>query len=145
MEDSKQYILDAQIGFLLRRAYQRHTAIFQEHIPDDHLTSAQFAVLVTVQKLHTASLVQISQQTAIDHATLRDIVSRLKKRGLVKVEQSKQDRRQKLVSLEKEGTLLVEKTIPVALQVTELTLAPLTECEHVAALHILQKLSLTND
>ena len=36
----QNYALDEQVGFLLRRAYQRHTAIFQEHIPDQHLTSA---------------------------------------------------------------------------------------------------------
>ncbi|ANA14606.1 MULTISPECIES: MarR family winged helix-turn-helix transcriptional regulator [Acetobacter] len=140
-KSEQNYALDEQVGFLLRRAYQRHTAIFQEHIPDQHLTSAQFAVLVTTHKLGQASLVQISHEAAIDHATLRDIVSRLKKRGLLKVEQSKQDRRQKLVSLMPEGEQLLHETTPVARQVTDITLSPLNECEQIAVLHILQKLS----
>ncbi|MDT8870283.1 MarR family transcriptional regulator [Komagataeibacter rhaeticus] len=75
------YDLDRQIGYLLRRAYQRHTTIFQHEIPDDRLTSAQFATMITIHRLEAAPLVQISAMAGIDHATLRDIVTRLRKRG----------------------------------------------------------------
>ena len=138
------YALEKQIGHLLRRAYQRHTAIFQREIPDVELTSVQFAVMTAIRKLGTAPIVQISHETAIDHATLRDVVSRLKKRGLVQIVQDKADRRQRLVSITPEGKALIEATIPVAKQVTELTLAPLDECERVAALHILTKLAISD-
>ena len=135
------YALDMQIGHLLRRAYQRHTAIFQKEIADDRLTSVQFATMVAIGQLGNAPLVQISHATAIDHATLRDIVARLKERGLLRVVQDKADRRQRLVSLSAEGEKLLDATIPAAHAVTELTLAPLDACERIAALQVLKKLA----
>ncbi|NHN87962.1 MarR family winged helix-turn-helix transcriptional regulator [Acetobacter conturbans] len=139
------YDLEQQIGYLLRRAYQRHTSIFQKEISDEHLTSVQFAVMVTVQKLGSAPLVQISHETAIDHATLRDIVSRLKKRDLIKVIQDSADRRQKLVSITSAGKTLLEVAIPAARDITEETLSPLTPCERLAALEVLKKLAVSSD
>ncbi|ATU71512.1 MarR family transcriptional regulator [Komagataeibacter rhaeticus] len=145
MVDIVDYDLDRQIGYLLRRAYQRHTTIFQHEIPDDRLTSAQFATMITIHRLEAAPLVQISAMAGIDHATLRDIVTRLRKRGLLDVIQDRQDRRQRIVSLTAEGRMLVENTIPSAIEVTERTLAPLDMCERVAALHILSKLAFSEE
>lgn len=145
MSHDADYELCNQIGYLLRRAYQRHTIIFQREIPDDRLTSAQFATMVTVHRLKEAPLVQISAATGIDHATLRDIVMRLRKRGLLNIVQDRNDRRQRIVSLTAEGLALVESTIPSAADVTARTLAPLDECERIAALHILKKLAFFED
>ncbi|GBQ35388.1 winged helix-turn-helix transcriptional regulator [Gluconacetobacter azotocaptans] len=135
------YDLSAQIGHLLRRAYQRHTALFQETIPDDRLTAVQFAVLVAIRDEQPAPLIHIGRTTAIDHATLRGIVARLKERQLVDIHNDTADRRQRIVSLTPQGEELVRTHIPEALHITELTLAPLNECERVAAMHILRKLA----
>ncbi|MFP5406499.1 MAG: MarR family transcriptional regulator, partial [Gammaproteobacteria bacterium] len=43
-----EYRFTEQIGHLLRRAYQRHVAIFKETVPDSQLTAAQFVVLCAV-------------------------------------------------------------------------------------------------
>ena len=43
------YALDEQVGFLLRRATQRHLAIFARQIPT--LTSTQFAALAKLYQL----------------------------------------------------------------------------------------------
>ena len=43
------YRFTDQVGHLLRRAYQRHVAIFQETVPDAQLTAAQFVVLCAVR------------------------------------------------------------------------------------------------
>ncbi|MBB2161962.1 MarR family winged helix-turn-helix transcriptional regulator [Gluconacetobacter sacchari] len=135
------YVLSDQIGHLLRRAYQRHTAIFQSTIPDDKLTSVQFAVLTTVRDHPGSPLVLIARLTAIDHATLRDIVLRLKRRGLLLIAPDQDDRRQRLVSLSTEGQKLVDSVIPDAQRITELTLANLSACERLAAIEVLKKLS----
>ena len=39
------YQVTEQIGHLLRKAYQRHTAIFQQNACDAQLTSIQFVTL----------------------------------------------------------------------------------------------------
>ncbi|MBS1089830.1 MarR family winged helix-turn-helix transcriptional regulator [Gluconobacter wancherniae] len=145
MSNVMDYELGNQIGYLLRRAYQRHTNIFQNEIPDDRLTSAQFATMVTIYQHPNLPLVQICAATGIDHATLRDIVMRLRKRGLLSIVQDRNDRRQRIVSLTAEGFALVESTIPSAADVTARTLAPLDECERIAALHILKKLAFFED
>jgi len=47
-QDAPAYALDQQVGFLLRQAQQRHTAIFARLMPDD-VTPTQWA---TLAKLH---------------------------------------------------------------------------------------------
>ena len=54
--NDKDYVLDDQVGHLLRRAHQRHTSIFQEHIGDSQLTPLQFAALVKLSDLGEVSL-----------------------------------------------------------------------------------------
>ena len=41
--DDQDYLLQEQVGFILRKAHQRHVAIFAVHIAD--LTPPQFAAL----------------------------------------------------------------------------------------------------
>ena len=43
------YRVTDQVGHLLRRAYQRHTAIFQSVVPANKLSAAQFVVLCAVR------------------------------------------------------------------------------------------------
>ncbi len=45
------YLLEQQAGHLLRRAHQRHTAIFQEIQGDSQLTPLQFAALVKLRDI----------------------------------------------------------------------------------------------
>ena len=137
------YDLNKQIGHLLRRAYQRHTHLFQTAIPDEHLTSVQLAVIATIFREGERSLMYIGRVTAIDHATLRGISLRLKQRGLIRIRSNPDDRRERLVSLTKEGEEAVRLYIPQAAHVTELTLEPLDPCERIAALHVLRKLAGT--
>lgn len=134
------YRLTDQIGHLLRRAYQRHTTIFQAIIPDDRLTAVQFAVLVTLRDDQGISLTWIGRMTGIDPATLRGIVARLLERQLIVIENNPDDRRERLISLSSAGSELVEACVPNAFEISEKTVAPLNECERIAAIFILKKL-----
>ena len=60
------YLFSDQIGHLLRRVYQRHTALFQQFIPDSQLTAAQFVVLCSVRDNGASSLVDLVKSTVID-------------------------------------------------------------------------------
>ena len=53
------YHFSDQIGHLLRRVYQRHTALFQQYIPDSQLTAAQFVVLCSVRDNSGSSLADL--------------------------------------------------------------------------------------
>ena len=68
-EGGGAYVLEEQAGHLLRRAHQRHTAIFQENIPDGQLTPLQFAALVKLHDLGEVSQNQLGRLIAMDAAT----------------------------------------------------------------------------
>jgi DNA-binding MarR family transcriptional regulator len=78
--------------------------------------------------------------TAVDQATIRGIVDRLKARDLISLEPDPQDRRKVICSLTDGGLRLVQETVPRAAQISELTLSKLNPAERVAVLFLLRKL-----
>jgi len=137
---SGNYDFSEQVGHLLRRAYQRHTALFQQFIPDTQLTAAQFVVLCAVRDCGACSLSHIVKKTAIDQATIRGVIDRLKVRQLVVVRHDEKDRRKVLVSLTDEGAELVETMQPFALDITEKTFEGFNPAERMALLYLLNKM-----
>ena len=140
MTEEKSYFFDQQIGHLLRRAYQRHTALFQHFIPDSQLTAAQFVVLCFVRDYPGCSLVEIVKATVIDQATVRGVVDRLKQRNLLEVKLDAQDRRKVVINLTPIGSALVAEMEPFAKQITESTYGSLTHAERVALDFLLKKM-----
>jgi DNA-binding MarR family transcriptional regulator len=134
------YDFHDQIGHLLRRAYQRHVAIFQEAIPDSQLTAAQFVALSAVKESRGCSLNDIVKTTAIDQATIRGVVERLKARALVEVTQDPSDGRKLVVNATPQGEALIDATVPFAAEVTERTYGALNPGERVALQYLLRKM-----
>ena len=137
---SENYDFSEQVGHLLRRAYQRHTALFQQIIPDTQLTAAQFVVLCSIRDSGACSLSQIVKQTAIDQATIRGVIDRLKARKFVSVRHDEMDRRKVLVSLTEAGQSLVESMVPFAFEITEKTFNGFNPAERMALLYLLNKM-----
>ncbi|MGH8779398.1 MarR family winged helix-turn-helix transcriptional regulator [Paraburkholderia sp.] len=138
--DASGYEFSEQIGHLLRRAYQRHLAIFSQTIDDPQLTAVQFAVLSANRRLGPSSMSDLGKATAIDGATVRGIIERLQARGLVELQANPDDRRKSVVELTARGRTLLEQTTPTAARISELTMADLNAVERVAVLHLLRKL-----
>ena len=134
-----------QVGHLLRRAYQCHVAIFQQTIKNFQLTAAQFAVLCTVREQISCSLSEIVGVTAIDQATVRGIIERLKLRKLITVSHNPDDRRKVSVSMTDDGMTVIEQTIPVVEQISEMTFNGLNPAERVALLYLLRKMLELDD
>ncbi len=135
------YRFTDQIGHLLRRAYQRHVAIFQETVPDAQLTAAQFVVLCAVRDRGRCQVNEIVDATAIDEASVRGIVERLKWRQLVTATHEVGDARRMEVALTPAGASLVEQTVPIAEQITELTFGDLDPVERAKLVALLRKIS----
>lgn len=140
-EAPPDYDFSEQVGHLLRRAYQRHVAIFQQVIPDSRLTGAQFSVLCALRDHGAISMSEICRETAIDQATVRGIVERLKARNLVTTSADAVDRRKVIVALDRTGETLLDEVIPAAHRISELTVDSLNSAERVALLYLLRKLS----
>lgn len=135
------YHFSEQIGHLLRRAYQRHVAIFQAAIPDSDLTAAQFVTLCAVKEQQSCSLNDIVKATAIDQATIRGVVERLKARSLIVVSPDPLDGRKLLVRTTPEGLALIDQSIPFAKQVSEQTFGGLNPAERVAIVYLLKAMT----
>jgi DNA-binding MarR family transcriptional regulator len=62
------YILDEQIGFILRQVWQRHATIFSREI-GINLTPTQWAALAKLTETGPCSQNQLGRLTAMDVAT----------------------------------------------------------------------------
>lgn len=134
------YALEHQVGHLLRRAHQRHTAIFQDGIGEPQLTPTQFAALVKIKELGPISQNQLGRLTAMDPATIQGVIQRLAARGLIERMPDSNDRRLTLLGLSPKGRNVVQSAIAHAIAITESTLAPLSAAERPVFLALLRKL-----
>ena len=134
-----KYVLDDQIGYVLRRVSQRHLALFSEAIPE--VTTTQFAVLARLAEKGPQSQNHLGRETAMDAATIKGVVDRLVRQGLVETTADPEDRRRLIVALSEAGTRLFSDRIPTALSISARTLEPLTKEEQRQFLDLLARLA----
>ena len=134
------YVFSEQIGYLMRRAYQRHLAIFQQHACDPQLTAVQLSTLCALRDNGPSSQTELVRVTGVDQATIRGIIDRLKARGLLKLSPGKDDGRKVIAELTPQGAALIAEMVPHAHAITERTLDRLNPAERVALLFLLRKL-----
>lgn len=132
----RPYVLEAQIGHLLRRAHQRHVAVFQRIMGADAPTPTQFAVLFKLHAEQELSQNQLGRLTAMDPATVKGVVARLEERGLVGRLPDPDDQRRVKLRLTEAGHAMMTGLIERATAVSAATLAPLSreESERLVAL-----------
>ena len=134
------YVLEEQVGHLLRRAHQRASAIFAGLIGKDGLTPVQYAALVKIRDLGNVTQNHLGRLIATDPATINGVVSRLEERSLIARQQDPENRRRVLWRLTAEGTALVDRVIPVGERISRETLSPLSEEERAIFLEFLHRL-----
>ena len=120
---SGKYVLDEQIGYVLRRVTQRHLALFSDSIPQ--VTTVQFAVLARLVEMGPQSQNLLGRAVAMDAATAKGVVDRLARQGLVETCPDPGDKRRLTVALTGAGAALFGATVAEALTVSERTLEPL--------------------
>ena len=133
------YVLDEQIGFILRMVSQRHAAIFARDIGAS-LTPTQWAALSKLAETGPCSQNQLGRLTAMDVATIKGVIDRLTARGLTETGPDPDDGRRLLVSLSRAGQQLAEKIAPNAIAISKETLAPLDAKERETLFTLLNKL-----
>ncbi len=136
---SPVYRLDEQIGFILRQAYQRNSVLFTEQFADE-LTPTQWAAIAKLGEVGGCSQNHLGRLIAMDAATVKGVVDRLMKRGLVESAPNATDRRRLLLTLSAAGRKAFEKGAARAQQVSLSTLKPLKSTEQAALLRLLKRL-----
>lgn len=137
---SDDYKLDDQVGYLLRLASQRHAAIFQGLSPEG-LTAMQFAALVRLGEHGELSQNRLGRLAAMDVATIKGVVDRLRQKGLVEVAPDPGDRRRTLIRLSARAQALLGEIHAKGREISEETLAPLSAEEQAHFLELLGKLT----
>jgi DNA-binding MarR family transcriptional regulator len=133
------YVLDEQIGFILRQVSQRHAAIFTRDIGAE-LTPTQWAALAKLAETGPCSQNQLGRLTAMDVATIKGVIDRLTARGLTETSSDPEDGRRLRVSLTRAGQQLVDKVASNALAISRETLTPLDPRERELFVALLEKL-----
>lgn len=134
------YALDAQIGFVLRRAHQRHTALFAARMIGG-LTPTQFAALSRLAEGGACSQNELGRQTAMDVATIKGVVDRLRARGLVASHPDALDRRRSAIALTEAGRALIGPAQQAGRAITEATFGELTPAERETLLGLLRRIA----
>jgi DNA-binding MarR family transcriptional regulator len=136
----ERYILDDQVGFVLRQAQQRHTTIFAAEMIES-LTPTQWAALAKLWECGTCSQNHLGRLTAMDAATIKGVIDRLTARGFTTVRPDPRDGRRLLVSLTPTGSDLYDRAAPIAALITEKTLEPLDKNERSMLAALLRRLA----
>lgn len=139
-DETESYLLDEQVGFRLRLAMQRHTAIFMARIPDG-LTQTQFAAMAKLHEVGPCSQNHLGRLISLDAATIKGVVDRLQARGFVSTVADPHDRRRRAIDLTADGRRATEAAEQVAAGITAETLSPLDADERRQIVRLLMKLS----
>ena len=138
-KDLDSYVLHEQVGYLLRLANQRHTAIFQKH-SIENLTPTQFSAILRVSEQGQVSQNQLGRLTGMDVATVKGVVERLKTKHFIELNADPDDKRRIMISLTDAGHKLVPELKRIGAIISEETLAPLTDTQRANLIKILGKL-----
>ena len=141
---SGRYVLQQQIGFALRLAFQYHTAIFTSRMVGE-LTQPQFAALWTLQAIGKCSQNSLGRLTALDSATIKGVIKRLAQRRLVSAAPDAADKRRLVLTVTDEGKALLHDAERAAADITEATLVNLTTAERRHLLALLAKTYMPTD
>lgn len=139
--DDSRYRVERQIGYLLRRAHQRASAIFQEQIGDPNITPTQFSSLVKLHEDGEVSQNRLGRLVGMDKATTQGVIRRLKVRNLVSSRADPGDARRTLLRLTGDGELLVQRLMAAGPRVTTETLKPLSPDEQSQLVDLLARIA----
>src|SRR5690348_14742826 len=134
------YVLEEQVGFLLRCAHQSATEDFNAVMGRFAVTPTQFAALAKLDDLGSVSQNQLGRLTAMDPATTSGVVARLIARGYIAPSPDPRDGRLVALALTTAGQGAIAAMKAVAAEVSRRTLEPLSPNELESFLKALGKI-----
>ncbi len=134
------FLLEDHVGFLLRKAHQRHAAIFLVCSAQVGLTPTQFAALCKTVELGRVTQNLLGRLIAMDPATIQGVVRRLTARGLIVRSDDPLDRRTAVLAATEAGLALIGEAVASAQRSHSTALAPLSAEEQRVFLALLHRL-----
>lgn len=134
------YVLDDQVGFLLRLASQRHAALFQARMPKG-ITPNQFSALIRLADNPGCSQNRLGRLAGMDGATIKGVVDRLRDKGLARSTPDTDDKRRSTIQLTQNGAALIAGLQRPGGAVSDDTLAPLKATERETLIRLLREIA----
>ncbi len=126
----------------LMRATESITARIHRHLTSVGLTLSQFAVLEALYHLGPLYQTEIGKKLLRSSGNITMVIDNLEKRGYVKRERKKEDRRFMMVRLTDEGFELIRKLFPLHATVIAREMSVLSESEQDTLAQLCKKLGL---
>src|SRR5215469_2014173 len=134
------FTVEDHVGFLLRRAHQRHVALFTAGMAHVELTPTQFTALLKTVQLGRTTQNHLGRLAAMDPATIQGVVHRLIARGLIRRGRDPMDRRTAVLEPTETGIALMNSVMHCARRSHDAALAPLSPQERTQVLALLRKM-----
>lgn len=116
-------------GFLLRRAHQINSSLFDEELASWEITHTQYGLLMAIASYREIDVASAGRLTAIDRTTSHLAVKNLERRGWITRRADPNDGRKHLVAVTPAGTDLLRRTKPALARVSKRLLASLSATE----------------
>ncbi len=139
-ESVADFAVEDHVGFLLRRAHQRHVGLFTAGMAHVELTPTQFTALLKTAQLGRITQNLLGRHAAMDPATIQGVVRRLVARGLIRRGRDPMDRRTAVLEPTEAGVALITNVMACARKAHDAALAPLTHEERAQVLALLRKM-----
>lgn len=130
-------------GHVLRRAQQRHTALFTATF-GRRLTGPQFAVMQVLSLRPGSSAREVGECADLDKSTASDIIARLVARGWIQRSTDASDGRRRLLALTDEGIACAAEFLPRVRAVQDELLAGLEPSRRTRLVTALTRVADTN-
>jgi DNA-binding MarR family transcriptional regulator len=96
-------------GFLVRRMWQIHVAMFLQETSGSGMTPLQFSILLVLEESPDLEQFALAFRVGLDRSNLSEIVSRMTRAGLLTCGPSERDRRSKVARLTKRGLQVLHR------------------------------------
>jgi DNA-binding MarR family transcriptional regulator len=140
LTDAASYRLDDQYAFQLRRAHQKALTVFNALVGDE-LTPQQLGALARLYELGPSSQNHLGRLTAMDVATIKGVVDRLRDRGLIETAPDPEDRRRSVIVLTAAGRETFERVQALGRASSRAFANGLTRRERDTLMRLLKKLA----
>jgi DNA-binding MarR family transcriptional regulator len=115
-------------GSLVRRAQQRHSAVWQSEVSAE-ITSVQYAALEILQRTPGVNQRQLGDELDVDRSTIADLVARMVRNELIERSDDPVDKRSYVLFLTSAGKKQLSTLRPRVEEVERILTAKLTPAE----------------
>jgi DNA-binding MarR family transcriptional regulator len=132
-------------GHIIRRLQQTAVLAFHRNTVEFRLTPTQFVTLLAIETTPGVDQVRLSQTTMIDRSMTARIVDTLARRGLIRKQPGKTDKRANALFIAQKGARLLAAVLPRVKKSQQEILNPLTVAERAEFIRMARAILAANE